>query len=517
MTSINKCQPNFKHDKLSFWVDEAIWGHRLYDEQTPWFIFLEFLNVLVSEKSQERTFQETSGFNNLVYSTAKRLYLRNILFNFPVARLETIIKNSSDNEQRWKIWQDEIKDTQKGITAPSFSYLQKHFEEFAGFVEIVKQVRSTCLEITSNKRWTSKFVFPYSPKALYEDLDNGAKTNDRRFFGRTGELLYLMLSRSDNKAKLLELLSDRLLNKNDDWAKLIQCLQPTEELEYRKVEGGFLPYEKHPLFDQISNDLISILKLQMPIYDLIPHLVRLIGLHFILYQQHCARLILNKTKPSYIIAEMVAAKRNIIRTLSVETYQENNTISLSAVVQYVSSIETSQDWQDCIKQQSCFQEAKELLQERFKWPKKDTDYDGIEDPIKMLETLKEKVKTRHKQHVGNIHRVYGKEIGLVSKRGTNKLRYAPTDQLLLTLVLTNVKKRMELNQFLNIIFDKYSIVISDKEAEQMHDIDKSDLDKKSFQANKERLEHRLSNIALLKRLSDGCAYVINPYHGDSNE
>ena len=33
----------------TMWVDEAIWGHRLHDEQTPWLAFLEFLNVLQSE------------------------------------------------------------------------------------------------------------------------------------------------------------------------------------------------------------------------------------------------------------------------------------------------------------------------------------------------------------------------------------------------------------------------------------------------------------------------------------
>jgi hypothetical protein len=31
------------------WVDEAIWGHRLYDEQTPWLTMLEFLCVLHAE------------------------------------------------------------------------------------------------------------------------------------------------------------------------------------------------------------------------------------------------------------------------------------------------------------------------------------------------------------------------------------------------------------------------------------------------------------------------------------
>ena len=39
------------------WVDEAIWGHRLYDEETPWLAFLEFLNVLGSEDHDSRAFQ----------------------------------------------------------------------------------------------------------------------------------------------------------------------------------------------------------------------------------------------------------------------------------------------------------------------------------------------------------------------------------------------------------------------------------------------------------------------------
>jgi hypothetical protein len=37
--------PESMEQSSSMWVDEAIWGHRLYDEQLPWFVFLEFLNV----------------------------------------------------------------------------------------------------------------------------------------------------------------------------------------------------------------------------------------------------------------------------------------------------------------------------------------------------------------------------------------------------------------------------------------------------------------------------------------
>lgn len=42
------------------WVDEAIWGHRLHDEQSPWLTFLEFLNVLLAEKVAGRALKESS-------------------------------------------------------------------------------------------------------------------------------------------------------------------------------------------------------------------------------------------------------------------------------------------------------------------------------------------------------------------------------------------------------------------------------------------------------------------------
>jgi hypothetical protein len=34
--------PDSFDQSSSMWVDEAIWGHRLYDEQLPWMVLLEF-------------------------------------------------------------------------------------------------------------------------------------------------------------------------------------------------------------------------------------------------------------------------------------------------------------------------------------------------------------------------------------------------------------------------------------------------------------------------------------------
>ena len=53
--------PDSFDQSSSMWVDEAIWGHRLYDEQLPWMVFLEFLNVFHYESGKGRAFTEPSG------------------------------------------------------------------------------------------------------------------------------------------------------------------------------------------------------------------------------------------------------------------------------------------------------------------------------------------------------------------------------------------------------------------------------------------------------------------------
>ena len=66
-------RPDTYDQSSSMWVDEEIWGHRLYDEQVPWMVFLEFLNVFQYEFNEGRAFDEPSGPNTLKYRAAHRL------------------------------------------------------------------------------------------------------------------------------------------------------------------------------------------------------------------------------------------------------------------------------------------------------------------------------------------------------------------------------------------------------------------------------------------------------------
>ncbi len=506
MTQLLKRLPPINNPNSSMWIDEAIWGHRLHDEQSPWLVYLEFLNILAHGIEEEKAFEE-SEYNTLKYNPHKRLVLRNILFNNP--KIENILDISQNDSDRWNIWFDEMK---KNSSAQNedLGYLKNHFHSFEDFFHIVSILRSTSLEMNSNKRWTSKFVFPYGIDCLYEDLDKKAKTNDRRFFGRTGEILYLMICRSKKKEELLSALKKKLINSEISyWNKIIQCLQPKGEDKDRSLRANsFLPYVHHHCYDDITEDWLNILKLDMPGYDMLPYIVNLSGFHLIKYLLEVSNYILMSDSPVTMVCEIVAPKKTLIREISWELYQKNNVLPLQAIEKYISGIKESQEWKQAFEGDDDYINCLEVLQKTVLWPK-DKKYDGPNRPDSLLSELKTAAIRRHRQHVGNVHRNYGKEIGLVSKRSTNKLRYAPNDNFLKTIIFATVSRRMELNHFLDHVATRYGLIFGGKQAEKI--LASDDFDKKAFQANSQRLEQRLFSLGLLRRLSDGCAYIINPY------
>jgi hypothetical protein len=206
------------------------------------------------------------------------------------------------------------------------------------------------------------------------------------------------------------------------------------------------------------------------------------------------------------ICEVVAPKKTLVRELSSLSYQENNLLPSGALEQYIAAIEQSPEWMAAANDAGAFAKCRQLLSDRLRWG---DDYEGPGDPGALLKELRSEAQRRHKQHVANVHRNYGRDVGLVSKRATNKLRYAPSDALIKTLLFANVEQRMELNDFLALLYARYGLIFGEREAEQV--LPRDDFDKKSFQANARRLEQRLGSLGMLRRLSDGCAYVENPY------
>ncbi len=508
-----------EQSQLNMWVDESIWGHRLYDEQTPWLCILEMLCIAQSEVSKGRGFVEEKE-NDLRYDIYPRLYLRNILFNNP--HLEAIAAiESLDDSERWQTWMDAIASNVGGLASPDFSYLKSRFGSFKHFSEIVKFLQSSAIEGDSNKRWSSKFVFPYGPDCLYEDLRvTGDKvSNDRRFFARTGELLYLMLCRSGRGEQILSCLEnigiivrgDSQTHRGSKWNQLVLALQSPSDRKSPRPSGSppYLPHAQLPEYEQLANDWLNILECDLPDYDALPHIVTITGLHLIIYLLSRAKTTLGQDSPPRFVLEIVAPKKTTVRELASDEFQNNNFLPKQALEHYIRSTTDLPEWQACLTSYNPVEDAIDLLQKRFAWSAKGEESDGAGSAEALLDSLLKEAVRRHQQHLAKFHGSWAREIGLSSSRSSRRTRYAPTDSLLRTLVLASVPTRMEFQEFLATLHQKYGFVIGDRQAEPL--INSGDADREDFVANAERLERRLASIGLLKRLSDACAYVQNPF------
>jgi hypothetical protein len=486
-------------------TDEQIWGHRLWHEQTPWLLFLEFLSVAEACYRDGRLLDEQGRWYPLTFQPNKRLHLRNILFldNY----LFRVAETYPDNHTAWKTWLQWM-DEHAVLPPPrDFSYLQERFRSFHEFARLVALLQNSIIEGERNKRWSSRFVFPFGPHGIYEDLDHQQNWGRQYiYFGRTGELLYLMLCRSAQREALRPHLA-AFFHTPNKWDTLLKLLQPAED--NRSTRGySYLPYAHHATFDTLAEDWLALLHLSLPGFDAFPHLRTLGALHVMLYQVTLAAQWCHQERP-VLVCEVVAPKKTLVREVSIDSYQHNNELPALAVEALIKEIETSTAWQTALSQPGAFGRCRELLQERVWWPMRDKDYDGPNDPIHLLAELRTEALRRHRQHGAHLHRSYGGGVGLISRRATNTYRYAPTDGLLKTLILTNVQQRMELSAFLAHLYRRYGLIFGEREAEHAPLV--SRFDKKAFQKNAQRLEQRLGSLGMLRRLSDGCAYVENPY------
>tara|TARA_R110001606_G_scaffold170658_2_gene316174 strand:+ start:675 stop:2219 length:1545 start_codon:yes stop_codon:yes gene_type:complete len=492
----------------AYWIDEAIWGHRLHDEQSPWLTFLEFLTVLHGEHRAGRVLVE-ERLNSLSYQPQLQLRLRNLVFNNP--HIMTIRTEGVSDNAAWSEWLTKMAENAGGLSNPDFSYLRDRFNSFSDFVAVLHFIRNSAIEGTSNKRWSSKFVFPFGPNALYEDTNvkpGGSVSNDRRFFARTGELLYLMLTRSSHVNELKPLLVNGFLDCASPHDAIAAALQGETQLAKSERSGSYLPCSSHAAFDRLAEDWLAILRLSIPVHDAIPHLVTLAGLNMLLYQLDRGRELLGND-PISMVCEIVAPKKTVIRDLSADSYQQNNLLPLQAMERMVRRISETPDWQSAITADDPKLSAIEILRRVFLWPEEQDEEDLAEEPAQLIEDLVRRATTRHKQHVGKVHMTWSRAIGLSSRRSSRRVRYAPTDRLLKTLVVACVDERVEFKDFLALLHERYGFIIGDAQARPF--INSGAADQEDFSDNAIRLEQRLASLGLLKRLSDSCAYVENPF------
>ena len=309
------------HPTISPWLDEQIWGHRILDNQSPWLLFLEFLTVAEACLRENKLFDEGCRHYPLQYHPYRRLYLRNILFNNDFA---SSVGGQHNNSENWETWIQQMNTKAQGIPIRDFSYLKSKFPSFTDFATIVKMLRDTAVEGDRNRRWSSRFVFPFGPDGFYEDVNVKGNGVSREYinFGRTGELLYLMLNRSKSAIDLQETIKLSLQKNNLN--QLLKYLQPDENENVPSRGNSYLPYIEHPCFDLLGEDWNHIFNLKLPEFDAYHYLVDLSAFHMMLYQLNTATWFIPDCRKVHFICEVIAPKKTLVRELSINNYQQNN-------------------------------------------------------------------------------------------------------------------------------------------------------------------------------------------------
>lgn len=509
MSAIIK-RPEIK--SVDFCVDENIWGHRLYDEQLPHLTVLEFLGVLGSNLDQPlRPHQEQGG--SVMFKPQRQVRLRGLLFNNPY--VESIAESTASDEEKWKQWFERFRQGATGNGDEDMAYLRRSFTSFDDFAKAIELLRSSSFESRSNKRWSSKFVFPFGPDALYEDLAINAKgsmSNDRRFFARTGELLYLMLTRAKRGAELGDSLAKRLFDHEAPMNRLVRALQGGPQSAEEPRLSGYLPEVSNSRFDQICDDWLSILNKDMPIYDALEHLIAITGLNMLLYFLERAKRVAGDDDPVEIVCEIVSKDRTKVRALSGDSYQFNQGLPAKAVRAHVESIRQDVGWAGAESTEFPDAERVKLMRDRFQWPPTDGgDDEDFTDksPEELVAKLAENALARHEQHVGKIHASWSRAIGLSSRRLSRRTRYAPNDSLLKSIVVSIVDDRMQFDEFLAEAKCRYGLVIGDAEGGRL--VGAKLVDQEELSENRNNLEARLVSLGLVRRLSDSCSFVENPF------
>lgn len=506
MNSRLEAPANYRRD-VNVWVDEAIWGHRLYNDQTPWLVFLEFLAIFQSRNSEGHALNENpqdGAHETFTYHIPRLIPLRKLIFNNP--HIRHVEATQTSDSERWRSWLKTF------ATDDDFSYLQDRFGSFARLARVVEFFQTTGIEPHRQRRWSSRFLFPYGPNCLYADLpENVNGSPDRRFFARSGELLYLMLNRSGAGPKIAKGISEKLLQNDETWNRVVAALLPQGFRANSNTVAstvGYLPYAEHTEYAALAKTWTSLLQLDLPGETLLDPLMRLSALHMLLYMLRRGNEEVGDTREPKLVLEIASPKKTTMFELSAENFGANRMLSTRAVRTHVESAKEDEQWTRALKARAPADAVREYLTKKFEWNPEDGPPSG--DPDTIFNRLRSYAEARHQQHVAKVHLEWARQIGLaVSRRGTGTW-YSPDDSLLKALVICTVDEgREEYHRFLAKLYDRFRLVIGASEAERA--FGSLPTDQNAFMQNTQRLEQRLRTLGLLRRLSDDCAYVENPF------
>ena len=505
------------------WVQEEIFGHRFIEEQKPYMLVLEVLVVCDSVRTQSGEILFDPN-NDQTVSVAKRGTLRYLLFED--SSLDQLKHNHSlTGDKKLSEFVKELNEGYRGRTSRigAFNYLKDKFAgKFNALVQAIEVLRSLEIDSMTSRRWTSRFLAPCGPKLLFSDLDNKLSV-DRRFFGRGGELMYLMLSRSNQPSEVARLIEKTFFSENDPMNRLLELVESNENERTGDVRIGYLPDRSlSNSYDRLAEDWVAVLGLpKLPSSHMFEPLSRLSALNLVRYFLECAShvgdLLDHDQQPIVepIVLDVSGGElrdmchRSIINLRRVrETIEE----SVATYIRY--KLETQvPKWKNALNhsdEEAQFDLSIEAIEETFLTKVLSKENLTKRTPEDCLNFFIRKATSRARNNISTLIEPLGKNSGFITARRGVGTWFDASDEFLEALVLGNSgANAITVDDFLEKIYNRYGIVIGSKEASNA--FKKRTFDPLSFENNMKIFERRMTNLGYIRRLSDDCAFILNPY------
>lgn len=506
-------------------VQEWMYGHRFTTDQEPYMILLETLTICAA-KPLGSSMIDGADHETLPYGPLQRRKMRHLVFSD--RHLERIVKDDRIHDsKKWDAWKVEANaDYQKSVKGPDdqipdhFGYLNDRFDkDIQALIQAVRIMRSQELDVINQRRWTSRFLAVKGPDMICDDICEGSEnrdwTRDRRFFARGGELVYLMLNRSSRVRELNSLISQKILNPTSPMNRIAIALSDSEnDHKSGDAEIGYLPWAEHEVYNQMANDWYNVLSIEkLPHSHLFDPLFRLTGLNLVRYfAQTSAR----DESPEPIVADVQNGSDVPFRDSARDHFNRYRATANRAIEVFIRTAIEDAGWDSTVSQKSS-KDVSDLIERTFlrkRESKREWVSHILDAHVEAEERLRRMITAAQKRGKNNINTVLvplTKGIGLVKARPGAGTWFALDDAMITALVLANVSdtNTLELREFVRGLYDRYGLVIGPDEARAEFGTPPVGMER--FRNNLAALENRMTRLALTRRLSDDCAFVVNPY------
>lgn len=509
----------------NLWIQEAIYGHRISGSQAACYVLLEALNLCAARPLGEVTPAGTAH-EDLTWQVPTQKKLRYLLF--VDTAMERIAASNIRPDERWREWQAAASrayapgsGSDPGKIDPAdgpFAYLDAPFAgDFDDLVRALRIARSMEIDRQSTRAHFARFLAVTGPDLTLYDFagSKGDRYETKHgFFARGGELVYLMLLRSGLAAGVGEELRARLFDRDDAMNRLVVALSdPAEDhpdgerYEPKTMSIGYLPVAAHPAYARMGEDWRALLRVpKLPKEHLFDPLMRMTGLNMMRYfAERSAETDGHGHIEPFPLDMTDGARRPLSRHCRDALLRHQRAADDAVRAHVDGALAGHGGWQAALASGNV-EGARDAISDLFSHhPKGGTSL----SPTRQKDSLVAEALGRSHNNVARYIPRIGKDIGLVTARPVTGTWLAPTDAMLRALVLANVSGSEELGDFAARLHRRYGIVIGPAQARAEYD--DLPLDAAHFEANFAAFEARMTALGLTRRLSDDCAFVLNPF------